>query len=78
MQDENPDDINGNLVIKIVYKTRVHCKKNWQRTLQCFTVKLLQRTTVSAIYSKLLFFLHLFPSNNVFFTVKNVKCYDKL
>ena len=48
-----------------------HCKK-LQRILQCFTFKLLQRTTVSAIYSELpLFFLHSFSSNIcVFYSVK--------
>ena len=47
----------------------LHCKI-LQRILQCFTVKLLQRTTVSTIYSELLllFFSFIFV-NIVFFTV---------
>ena len=37
----------------------LHCKK-LQRILQCFTLKLLQRTTVSAIYSELLLFFYIY------------------
>ena len=46
-------------------------KKKLQRILQCFTVKLLQRTTVSAIYSELLlFFTFIFVKCCVFYSVK--------
>ena len=34
--------------------------KKLQRILQCFIVKLLQRTTVSAIYSELLLFFYIY------------------
>ena len=41
----------------LLYK--LHCKR-LQRILQCFTVKLLQRTTVSTIYSELLLFFNIY------------------
>ena len=45
--------------------------KKIQRILQCFTNKLLQRTTVSAIYSELLlFFTFIFVKYCVFYSVK--------
>ena len=48
----------------------IHCKK-LQRILQWFTVKLLQRTTVSAINSELLlFFTFIFVKYCVFYSVK--------
>ena len=38
----------------------LHHSKKLQRILQCFTVKLLQRTIVSAIYSGLLLFFYIY------------------
>ena len=49
----------------------IHCKK-LQRILQCFTVKLLQRKTVSAIYSELLLLFYIYFRQILCFN--SVKC----
>ena len=52
----------------------LHYKK-LQRILQWFTVKLPQRTTISAIYSELLLFFYIYFLSNIVF-LYSIKCYD--
>ena len=58
------------VLVSPCFRENVHCKKI-QHILQCFTVKLQQRTTVSVIYSELLlFFTFIFVKYCVFCSVK--------
>ena len=59
------------MCVDLTVNLKLYTEKKLHRILQCFTVKLLQRTTVFAIYSELLlFFTFIFVKYCVFYSVK--------